>query len=315
MYGEIKIFSGRSHPELTQAICDHVGLNLGQSKVVRFANENLMVQIQENVREADVFVVQTSSPPVHEHLMELLIFIDALKSASAARVTAVMPYYPYARSDKKDRPRISITARLVADLLEAAGADRMLTVDLHSPQIQGFFHIPVDQLNAANLLCRHMRRLDLTNGVVVASDAGEAKDIARYANRLKLPIAIIDKRRTGDDDNAKAVNLIGDVKGKVALLIDDEVATAGTMTEAARFLLKSGAEQVVAGATHGVLCGPGPERLAEAPIAPFFLTDTVPIPPEKRWPGLEVLSIAPLLGEAIMRIHNGTSVSALFVKD
>jgi ribose-phosphate pyrophosphokinase len=313
MYGDIKVFSGRSHPELADAICSHLGFELGRSHVVRFTNENLMVQIDENVRESDVFVVQTSSTPVNEHLVELLIFIDALKAASAARVTAVLPYYPYVRSDKKDRPRISITARLVADLIQAAGADRVLTIDLHAPQIQGFFRIPVDQLQASAILCRHLRdRLDLENTVAVASDAGEAKDIARYANRLGVPIAIIDKRRTGDDDEARAVHLIGDVRGKTALIVDDEIATGGTMIEAAKFLRREGAARVMAAATHGVLGGAATERLSQSEIEYLLVTDTIPVPPEKRFDGLEVLTVAPLLAEAIRRIHDGRSVSKLF---
>lgn len=313
MYGNIKVFSGRSHPELAQQICRHLGLELGTSKVLRFSNENLMVQINENVRESDVFVVQTSSPPVNEHLIELLIFIDALKSASAARVTAVIPYYFYARSDKKDRPRISITARLVADLLQAAGADRVLTIDLHAPQIQGFFKIPVDQLQAVRLLSNHItKKVDLKNTVVVASDAGEAKDIGRYANRLHTPIAIIDKRRYGDDEKAVAERLVGDVEGKTALIVDDEIATGRTMAEAAAFLKKKGAKDVVAAATHAVFSGNPPELLGKSEITRMMVTDTVPVPPEKRFKGLEVLPISKLLAEAIRRIHDGRSVSKLF---
>lgn len=314
MYGDIKVFAGRSHPELARAICRHLGFKLGKSRVRRFSNENLMVQVEENVRETDVFVVQTSSTPVNEHLVELLIFIDALKGASAARVTAVLPYYPYARSDKKDRPRISITARLVADLVEAAGADRVLTIDLHAPQIQGFFRIPVDQLQAASLISRHLQaNLDLEQTVIVASDAGEAKDIGRYANRLGLPIAIIDKRRYDDDEKPRAVHLIGDVEGKTALIVDDEIATGGTLAEAARFVLSQGASRVVAAATHAVLSGSAPALLAESGISPLIVTDTVPVPKEKRFEGLEVLSVASLLAEAIRRIHDGRSVSRLFV--
>ncbi|MCA9565202.1 MAG: ribose-phosphate pyrophosphokinase [Myxococcales bacterium] len=311
MYGDIKVFSGRSHPTLAKAIAGHLGFQLGRSKVMKFSNENIMVQIEENVRECDVFVVQTASPPVNEHLIELLIFIDALKSASAARVTAVLPYFFYARSDKKDRPRISITARLVADLLTAAGADRVLTIDLHSPQIQGFFRIPVDQLQAASLLCAGLKRAEVTeNAVIVASDAGEAKDIGRYANRLNLPIAIIDKRRYGDDEKAVAENLIGSVEGKTALIVDDEIATGGTMIEAAEFCLKMGAERVAAAATHGILTAP--DRFKTSHIEKLLVTDTVPVPEEKHYPGLEVLSVAPLLAEAIRRIHDGRSVSRLF---
>jgi len=313
MYGDIKVFAGRSHPELAKAICAHLGLTIGKSHIVRFSNENLMVQIDENVRESDVFVVQTSSTPVNEHLVELLIFIDALKSASAARVTAVLPYFPYVRSDKKDRPRISIAARLVADLIQAAGADRVLTVDLHSPQVQGFFKIPVDQLQAAGVICDHLRgKLDIGNTVAVASDAGEAKDIARYANRLKVPIAIIDKRRHGDNEKAIAAHLIGDVAGKTALLVDDEIATGSTLVEAARFLRKEGAKEVMAAATHPIFSGQAPQNLGGAEFELLAVTDTVPVPKEKRFKGLQVLPVAPLLAEAIRRIHDGRSVSKLF---
>ena len=312
MYGDIKVFSGRSHPELCDSICSHLGIPLGASRVVRFSNENLMVLIDENVRESDVFVVQTSSPPVNEHLIELLIFIDALKGASAARVTAVIPYFFYARSDKKDRPRISITARLVADLLEAAGADRVLTIDLHAPQIQGFFRIPVDQLQAVRLLSDAVkRRIDLENTVIVASDAGEAKDIGRYANRLGCPIAIIDKRRYGDDEKAVAERLIGDVEGKIALLVDDEIATGGTMRKAAEFLRAKGAKDVLGAATHAVFSGDR-EKWDNSALSEVLVTDSVPVPKEKHFKGLRVSSVSRLLAEAIRRIHDGRSVSRLF---
>jgi ribose-phosphate pyrophosphokinase len=228
MTGDIKVVGGTAHPELARDICKHLGIDPCRSTVVRFSNENLMVQIDENVREADVFVVQPSCPPVSDGIVELLITIDALRSASAGRITAVLPYFPYARSDKKDRPRVSITARLMADLVETAGAHRVLTMDLHSPQIQGFFRIPADQLQAAPILCDYLRQSrDLSNHVLVAGDVGEAKEVGRYANRLHLPIAIVDKRRDGDDERARAVNLIGDVAGKVALIVDDEVASGG----------------------------------------------------------------------------------------
>ncbi|MFT5434993.1 MAG: ribose-phosphate pyrophosphokinase, partial [Myxococcota bacterium] len=211
MEGRLKIFAGRSHIRLAEDICYELDVPLGHSRFVQFSNENLMVQIMENVRECDVFVIQTSAPPVNEGIMEMLIMIDALKHASAARVTAVLPYFPYARSDKKDKPRISITARLMADLLMTSGADRVLTMDLHSPQIQGFFRIPVDQLKAVRLICDHFTKRDLSDYVLVAGDAGEAKELGAYANRLHLPMAIVDKRRDGDDDRPRAVNVIGDV--------------------------------------------------------------------------------------------------------
>ncbi len=312
MYTKLKVFSGSAHPELAREICNELQIPMGRSEVVRFANENMMVKILENVRGADVFVVQPSASPVSEGIVELLIMLDALKHASAGRITAVVPYFPYVRSDKKDKPRISIAARLMADLIQTAGADRVLTMDLHSPQIQGFFHIPVDQLIAAPIMCDYLLQRDLSDTVLVASDFGEAKELGRYANRLNLPIAIIDKRREADDDRAIATNLIGDVHGKVALLVDDEVASAGTLVEACNFLVKSGAKAVDAAAVHPVLCGPAIERLQASPIRSLVTTNTVPVPPAKRIPKLTVLSVAPLLARAIKAIHSGDSVSELF---
>lgn len=261
MRRELKIFSGSSHPDLAKAICEYNEIPLGASEIIKFSNENIMVRLLENVRGSDVFVVQTSCPPVNEGIMEMLIMIDALRYASAERITAVIPYFPYARSDKKDKPRISITARLMADLLQTAGAHRVLTMDLHSPQIQGFFHVPIDQLIAAPLICDYFRNKDLSNGVLVAGDVGESKSIGRYANRLNLPIAIIDKRRDGDDEKARAVHLIGDVAGKDALIIDDEIASGGTLMEATQFLKKYGVRSVSAAAVHPVLSGRAVERL------------------------------------------------------
>lgn len=312
MFGNFMIFGGTSHTGLTERICHHLGIQLGRSNTHKFSNENLMVQIQENVREADVFVVQTAAPPLHQHIFELLITIDALKSASAARVTAVMPYYPYVRSDKKDRPRISITARLIADLLEAAGADRVLTMDLHSPQIQGFFRIPTDQLMGANTICDYLRRTDLSNAVLIAADAGEAKDLGRYANRLDLPMAIIDKRRYGDDEQPKATHIIGDVVGKRAIIVDDEVASGATMIEAANFLLEKGATEVMGCATHAVFSGTALERIAASPLTEVVVTDTVPLPDDKDTSKIKVLSVDRLFARAIQRIHDGNSVSSLF---
>lgn len=310
---DLRVFSGRSHPELVEHICAELGIVPGAREIVRFSNENLLVQIEESVRECDVFVVQTSCPPVHEHLVELLIMIDALKRASARRVTAVVPYFPYVRSDKKDRPRISITARLVADMLEAAGADRVLTMDLHAPQIQGFFKIPVDHLKAAPILARHIREtVDLTNAVVVASDAGEAKDAAAFANRLQVDIAIIDKRRYDHDEDARAEHLIGDVRGKTAVLIDDEIASGGTLLQAADFLRREGATEVVACATHGVLTGTASERLQASQIKEVSVTDTIPQPLHKRAPSIHHLSVAPLFAQAIRNIHTGASISTIF---
>jgi ribose-phosphate pyrophosphokinase len=272
----------------------------------------MMVQIDENVRECDVFVVQTSCPPVHENFFELLMLIDALRSASAARITAVLPYIPYIRSDKKDRPRISITARLVADLIQEAGADRVLTMDLHTPQAQGFFRIPVDQLLGAGPICARLKCEELTNWILVAADVGEAKDIGRYANRLDLPFAIIDKRRNGDNQKPQAVHLIGDVRGKTALIVDDEIASGGTLVEAASFLKKHGADRVIAAATHAVFSVGAVERIDNAFLEWVVVTDTIPPKPGKVDSKIEVLSVASLFAAAITRIHDGRSISALF---
>lgn len=313
MSGEIKIIGGTAHPKFAADICAHLGIEICPSDVVRFSNENMMVQIKENVRGADVFVIQPSCAPVSDGLVELLITIDALKHASAGRITAVLPYFPYARSDKKDRPRISITARLIADLVQTAGADRVLTMDLHSPQVQGFFRIPADQLLAAPILCDYLRaNRDLTNYVLVAGDVGESKEVGNYANRLNLPIAIVDKRRYGDDEKAQATNLIGDVEGKTALIIDDEIASGGTMMEATRFVLARGAIGVEAACVHPVLSGKAVERIEASPLTSLVVTDTIPIPPEKYSDKIEVRSVAPLFANAIRAIHDGSSVSRLF---
>ena len=313
MVGAVKIIGGTAHPELAQSISRHLGLDLCRSTVVRFSNENMLVQIDENVREADVFVIQPSSPPVSDGIIELLITIDALKHASAGRITAVLPYFPYVRSDKKDRPRISITARLMADLLQTAGADRVLTMNLHSPQVQGFFRIPGDQLQAAPLLCDYLRdSRDLTNYVLVAGDVGESKDVGHYATRLDLPIAIVDKRRFGDDEAVRPVNLIGDVTGKVALIVDDEVASAATLVEAARFVLERGAVAVEACVVHAVLSGKAIERIEASPLRQLVVTDSLPLLTRKRIDKIRVTSVARLFADAIRAIHDGSSVSRLF---
>lgn len=313
MTDTIRIIGGSAHPELADQICRHIGVEKCETRVVRFSNENLMVQILENVREADVFVIQPSCSPVSDGILELLITIDALKHASARRITAVLPYFPYARSDKKDQPRISITARLIADLLETAGADRVLTMDLHAPQVQGFFRIPVDQLKAAPILCDHLKETrDLSDYVLVAGDVGEAKEIGGYANRLNLPIAIVDKRRDGDDEKPRAVNLIGEVEGKHALIVDDEIASGGTLIEATAFVLKHGAKTVEAAAVHPVLSGEAPSRIAASSLASVVVTDTIPLAPEKRIDKIEVCSVSHLFAEAILAIHNGSSISSLF---
>ena len=268
----LKVFAGSSHPALTQEICKCLGIAPGAVTTTRFSNENLKVKIEENVREQDVFVVQTAAPPLSENIVELLILLDALRHASARRVTAVLPYFPYARSDKKDEPRISITARLMADLLATAGANRVLTMDLHSPQIQGFFSMPADQLTAVPVLCERLREAGVAGAVVVATDVGETKDAGHFARRLDLPIAIIDKRRSGDDERAEAVAVIGDIEGKRCLLVDDEIATGGSIFSATDFLLDHGALSVSAAVVHPVLSGRAIERLAASRLERLFVT-------------------------------------------
>lgn len=307
----MKIFAGRSHPALAEQICRFLDVPVGAKEVIQFSNENLMVKINENVRGADVFVVQTSCPPIHAGIMELLITIDALKHASAGRITAVLPYFPYVRSDKKDKPRISITARLIADLLQTSGADRVVTMDLHAAQIAGFFRIPVDHLQATPLIADHLRRRDLADSVLVAGDAGEAKEVGRYANRLHLPMAIIDKRRYDDSEKPKPAHLIGDVKGMHAIIVDDEVSTGRTLIEAAAYLKEQGAKSVTAAFTHPVLAGEAIQRLEGSCIEELVCTDTIPLG-DKRSDKLQVLGTAELFAKAIRRIHDGDSISELF---
>lgn len=312
MADKLKIFSGRPSRGLTQAICSYLGVNPGKAEIFKFSNNNTFVKINENVREADVFVVQTSCPPVDQNFMELLIMIDALKRASARRLTAVLPYYPYGRSDKKDQPRVPITARLVADLLTVAGADRVVTMDLHADQIQGFFQIPLDHLTAFSLLSDYFVRKKLENPVVVACDAGRAKDAHKYAQKLRAPLAIMDKRRIGNQDKVEIACFIGDVYGRNAVIFDDEVDTAGTLTETVAALERAGIKDVHAACTHPVFSGPAVERLIKSSIKEMVITDTVPFAPEKRFDRLTVLSVAPLFAEAIRRIHLGESISSLF---
>ena len=313
MFGEMKVFSGSSHPDLASGIATHMGMPLGRLKVTRFSNENIKVKVEENVREADVFVIQSSCPPVSDNLMELLILIDALKFASAARITAVLPYFPYARSDKKDEARISITARLVADLLETAGADRVLTMTLHAPQILGFFRKPADQLLATPILSNYFKSKDLSNTTVVATDAGAAKFAGHFAKRLSVPMAIIDKRRFDDSEKAQSVALIGDVKNRDAIIYDDEIATGGSIKEAARILRELGARSVRVGVTHPVFSGSALETLTSANLDELVVTDSIPVSPERarQLPNLKVLSTAALFGDAILRIHGGRSISEM----
>jgi len=308
--GDLCVLGGRSHPELTAGICAALGIAPGMLESIKFPNDNTFVRIGENVRARDVFVIQTPCPPVDERVMELLIIVDALRRASARRITAVLPYFPYARSDKKDEGRIPITARLVADLLETAGADRVMTLDLHSPQIQGFFHIPVDNLSAAPLVAEHLRGLQLPSPVVVAPDVGRAALCRNYARKLGAGLALMDKQRVRSE--VTIGTLIGDVRGRSAILLDDELDTAGSLQKATEFLLAEGAARVIYGCVHAPLSGPAVQRLRSMPLQAVVVTDTFPVPAEKRVPQMQVLSTAPLLAEAIRRIYDGRSLSAMF---
>lgn len=311
MKNYLKILSGSSNPELAKEISEYLDLPLTRRTIAREPNDNIKVKIEENVREDDVFVLQTSSPPVNDHFIELLMLIDALKYASARRITAVLPYYPYVRSDKKDEPRISISARLAADLMQVAGADRILTIALHSPQIAAFSRIPVDQLWATGLICEYMRRQNLSNAIVVSPDVGSANEAGAYARRLDLPLAIMDKRRHADDEKAEIQNIIGDIEGRDALLFDDEVLTGGSMMEAIRILKERGARRILAGCTHGIFSGRALERIDDSPVEVFATTNTIPLLEGKPKRKIEVLSVARLLGDSIKAIHHGESVSRL----
>lgn len=314
--GGPRVFSGNANPDLARAICSYLQIPLGAAKVFQFSNENVFVQIQENIRQRDVYLVQSLSTPVNTSIIELLIMMDAAKRASAGRITAVVPYYAYGRTDKKDQPRVPITARLLADLLTTAGADRILTMDLHAGQIQGFFSIPVDELTALTILSRYFEEKALDDMVVVATDIGISKRARDLAERLNIPLAIIEKRRGEVDEvgnrRPESLNIIGGVKGKTALLFDDEINTGDSLISAVQLLEREGAKSIYACATHGVLTGPAAERLGKSPIKEIVVTDTIPVPPHKRDGKVTVLSVAPLFGEAIRRIHVGESVGALF---
>ena len=309
---ELKIFTGNGHRALAEAVCQYLDMPLGQAEVFKFANDNTFVRIQENVRQRDVFIIQPTCHPVNDNLMELLIMIDACKRASAGRITAVVPYYGYGRTDKKDQPRVPITARLVADLLTAAGADRLLTVDLHAGQIQGFFNIPVDELTALPILSDYFQAKEIPDLVVVAVDIGISKKARDVAERLHVPLAIIEKRRVGNDERTEIMNVIGDVRAKVALTFDDEIDTGGTIVSAASALADHGVKEVFCCVTHPVLSRDGPDLMARSNFSEVVVTDTIPMSPEKRNGKITVLSIAPLLGEAIYRIHRGLSVGEMF---
>jgi ribose-phosphate pyrophosphokinase len=309
---ELKVFTGNAHPALANAITDYLGIPLGKCEVFQFSNENTFVRILENVRERDTFIVQPLSTPVNNNLVELLIMIDAMKRASAARITAVIPYFGYGRSDRKDQPRVPITARLIADLLTVAGANRVLTVDLHAAQIQGFFNIPVDELTAVYLLSDAIRARSYKDLVVVAADIGATKRARDVAARVHAPLAIMEKRRLGNNDRTESLNIIGNVQNKLALIVDDEIDTAGSMTGVVSALLANGATEVHACASHPIFSGPAVDRIAASPLVEVLVTDTVPVKNGKLKDKLTVLPIAPLLGEAIRRIHTGQSVGAMF---
>jgi ribose-phosphate pyrophosphokinase len=313
MRRELRVFTGTAHPALGESIARHLGAPLGRAHLARFSDGEVWFQIHDNVRGADVFVVQPTCAPVNENLMELLLMLDAFKRSSASRLTAVLPYYGYGRQDRKDKPRVPISAKLVADLLSTAGTDRVLTVDLHAAQIQGFFDVPVDHLFAAPVIIDHVQRMALEDLVVVSPDAGGVERARAYAKRLDASLAIVDKRR--DQPNVAEVHhVIGDVEGRTALIVDDIVDTAGTLTKVAEALKVAGARAVLASCSHPVLSGHAIERIERSPLSKLIVTDSLPIAPEKLASGkIEVLTIAELLARAIRNIHDETSVTSLFV--
>lgn len=308
----LKIFACNSAEDFTKEVCSQIGLPLGKKEAFKFKNDNTFVKILETVRDDDVFVFQTTLPPVDERIMELLITVDALKRASPKRITAVLPYYPYSRSDKKDQPRVPITAKLVADILVAAGVDRVLTCDLHNPAIQGFLDVPSDQLKAKYLLINYFRKIPTEEMVVVATDAGSSKKAYKYAQELHTEMALLDKRRDGNDDKAIASHFIGNVKDKICVIFDDEIDTAGSMMEAVKALEANGAKEIYAACTHGVLSGPAIERIQKSALKELVITNTIPLPPEKQCDKIKVISIAPLFAQAVMKIHMGQAVGELF---
>ena len=312
-FGELKLFSGSAHPDLACEIAAFLGVQPGQARLRRFPDTEVSFQIDENIRGTDVFVVQPTCAPVDQHIMEMLIMIDAFRRSSAARITAVVPYYGYARQDRKDKPRVPISAKLVANILSAAGTSRVLTMDLHKAQIQGFFDIPVDHLFAAPVIIEYLARLDYPKLTLVAPDAGGAERARAYAKRLDAELAVIDKRRT-DDGTAEVMNVIGDVEGRTCIIQDDIIDTAGTITKAATALKANGAGRVLACAVHGVLSGPAIDRIEKSPLDKLIVTNTIPLAPARvSCEKIVVLSVARLLGQAIKSIHEETSVSSLFV--
>ena len=307
---DLKIFTGNAHPQLAYDICAELDIRPGQIEVFKFKNDNTFVKILENVRERDVFIVQPFSVPVNDSIMELLIMVDAAKRASAGRITAVLPYFAYGRSDKKDQPRVPITAKLLASMIEVAGADRVLTLDLHTGQIQGFFSIPVDELTAIPMLARHFANGD--DLVVAATDAGGGKRARDTADIIGADIAIAEKRRRGNTDSVFVDEVIGNVDGRKVIIVDEEISTGGTVVSAANALVAHGAREVYCAVTHGVLCGDAPRLMDESPVIETAVTDSLPIGEEKLGSRMRVISVASILGEAINRIHKGMSVGAMF---
>jgi ribose-phosphate pyrophosphokinase len=312
-FGDLKVFSGSAHLQLTREIADFLGIPVGQARLRRFPDSEVSFQIDENIRGTDVFIVQPTSNPVDQHLVEMLIMVDAFRRSSAARITAVIPYYGYARQDRKDKPRVPISAKLVANLLSASGTNRVLTMDLHKAQIQGFFDIPVDHLFAAPVIIEYLSRLNYPRLTIVSPDAGGAERARAYAKRLDAELAIIDKRRS-EDGSAEVMNVIGDVQGRTCILQDDIIDTAGTIQKGASALTAAGAERVLACAVHGVLSGPAIDRIENSPLDQLIVTNTIPLSPHaQQCKKIVVLSVARLLGQAIRSIHEETSVSSLFV--
>ncbi|GJQ59337.1 MAG: ribose-phosphate pyrophosphokinase [Candidatus Scalindua sp. AMX11] len=309
----IKIFTGNANPDLAERVCDYLSIPLGRAEVGKFPDGEIDVKVDEDVRGADVFIVQPTSPPVNENLAELLIMMDCFKRASSARITAVLPYYGYARKDRKDEGRVPITAKLVANIITKAGADRLLTIDLHAAQIQGFFDIPVDHIFAFPVLSEYFKSLGLEDLMVVSPDVGGIKIARSYSRKLDIRMAIVDKRRIGPTE-IEVGFVIGDVKGKNVIIMDDLIATAGSICEAAKVLKEKGVKDIYVGATHAVLCGPAVERLSNSPIKELVITDTIPLTEQTRTLGskLKVLSVAGLVGEAIKRIHTNSSISSMF---
>lgn len=307
----IKIFACKSAEPFTQKICAYLGIEMGKMKTTKFKNDNTFIQIEETVREQDVYIVQTTTPPVNERVMELLIAIDALKRASARKINVVLPYYIYSRSDKKDQPRVPVTAKLMAQLLEAAGATRVISCDLHNPAIQAYFNINCDRLSAQGVLQNYFKQKDLKDMVIVATDAGSSKKAYKYSEYFGCPIALIDKRREGNDDKAIATNVIGTVKGKQAIIFDDEVDTAGSLIETANILEREGAKEIYAGCTHGVLSANAVERIQNSPIKELVITDTIPLTEDKKIDKIKIVSMVPLFAETIKRLNESKPIGEI----